>query len=111
MTTVMEGDMSELTLNEKILMQYEFVRRYGTCNMFDRLCVQAVAEVFGYGELAHVTCDSEAYAELLSSYKKPDPTTYAKWLETNGKVFDVDEWLEEFNEYFDEELDFWLELA
>lgn len=50
----------------EVIRQYEAIRKAGFCNMFDRGCVQSVAEHMGFDELARL--DRQQYADVLKNY-------------------------------------------
>jgi hypothetical protein len=61
-----EEPMNEFS--ETVFDQFEQVRDDGMCNMFNRFCVQEVADTFGFDELADVADDKRRYPKLLSAF-------------------------------------------
>ena len=55
-------------MTKKIMQQYERVRQFGVCNMFDHDCVQQEALRLKLDELAAL--DTYDYLKLLLDYNK-----------------------------------------
>jgi hypothetical protein len=48
--------------------EFEIVRDSGACNMMDRRCVQAQADIRELWNLSDPTSDSTSYARLLTAF-------------------------------------------
>ncbi len=73
-------------MNE-LLMQFEFVRRSGMCNMFDRCCVLGMAIQNDFAELSTVASVRRSYGDFLGSVAQDyqvNDVDYEMWLAQRG---------------------------
>lgn len=68
-------------MDNTILMQYEYIRREGRCNMLDRNCVQVRANDLGFFALVVVADNVTDYVAILERYERPDEDDFQQWMD------------------------------
>lgn len=87
-----EQIQQEVSEADRLLFEYEFVRRSGVTNMMDRRAVMVIAESAGFDFLFNTAASHNAYAHMLKDYKPPNEEAYLAWLMSEGLVTDEDEY-------------------